>query len=213
MMPVDTQKTWSGFRRAREQPWLDDSQVREALFRRLERYLRETIAHLDERGLLDAVEASTPGDTVARVISAAPTAGMEQDPWSEALLRGAAIKQEAIGLAGGLLSSGEVAELLGVSVAAVKQRQRRGKLLAVPTSNGEWGYPARQFSADGRVHDGVPVVLSAFPPATSAWAMLSLFVNPVPGDPDGIAFDAMSHPAAIAKLAELARTFGEQGAT
>ena len=191
---------------------LPEDAVREALFRRVEGYLRRTIARLDERSLMNAVEAATPIDTIARVIAAAPAAALEADPWSEALLRGAAIKQEAVQRAGGLLSSGEVAEMLGVSVAAVKQRQRRGKLLGVPTASGEWGYPARQFAEDGSVRSGLPDILAAFPDGTSEWIVLTFLVNPVPGAKDGVAFDALSDPDAVLRLAEVARTHGEHGA-
>ena len=184
--------------------------VRDALFRRVEGYLRSSISQLDERGLLDAVEAPTPGETIARVMAAAPDAG-ERDAWTEALLRGAAYKSEAVRLAGGLLSSGEVAALLGVTVAAVKQRQRRGNLLAVPLANGEWGYPARQFAETGKVHDGLPRILAAFGDA-GPWVVLSFLVNPVPGADEGIAFDALSNPEAVDRLVEVARTYGEQGA-
>jgi DNA-binding transcriptional regulator YdaS (Cro superfamily) len=185
--------------------------LRDALFHRVEGYLRESISHLDERGLLEAVEAPTPGDTIARVMAAASEVELERDPWTEALLRGASIKQEAIRLGGGLLSSGEVARLLGVSVAAVKQRQRRGNLLALPLANGEWGYPARQFAETGKVHDGLPRVLAAFADA-SPWVVLSFLVNPVPGSDEGIAFDALSDPESVDRVTEVARTYGEQGA-
>jgi hypothetical protein len=188
-----------------------DGDLRDALFHRVEGYLRESISHLDERGLLEAVEAPTPGDTIARVMAAAPDSGVARDPWTEALVRGARIKQETIALAGGLLSSGEVATLLGVSVAAVKQRQRRGKLLAVPLANGEWGYPARQFAAEGRVHGGLAQVLAAFDDV-SPWIVLSFLTNPVPGCDSGIAFDALSDADATRKLVEVARTYGAQGA-
>lgn len=191
---------------------LTEAALREALFQRVERYLRDSIAQLDQGALLAAVEAATPGDTVARVMAAAPTASLDQDAWSEALLRGAAVKQEAIKLAGGLLSSGEAAGLLGVSVAAVKQRQRRGNLLAVPTANGEWGYPARQFAADGKVRGGLPAVIAAFPAGTSPWIVLSFLVNPVPGAETGLAFDALDDRDSVATLVRVARTYGEQGA-
>jgi hypothetical protein len=190
---------------------LSGGSLRDALFHRVEGYLRESISQLDERGLLDAVEAPTPGDTIARVMAAAPDADVDHDAWTEALLRGAAAKKEALRLAGGLLSSGEVAALLGVSVAAVKQRQRRGNLLAVPLANGEWGYPARQFAESGRVHDGVPRLLDAFA-ETSPWLVLTFLANPVPGSEEGIAFDALSDPGSIDTLVEVARTYGEQGA-
>ena len=193
------------------QTLVSEGALRDALFHRVEGYLRDSISQLDERGLLDAVEAPTPGDTIARVMAAAPDAGAERDAWTEALLRGAASKQEAIRLAGGLLSSGEVAVLLGISVAAVKQRQRRGNLLGVPLANGEWGYPARQFAESGKVHEGLPRVLSAFADA-SPWIVLSFLVNPVPGSEEGIAFDALADSGATDRLVEVARTYGEQGA-
>jgi len=191
---------------------LTEDAIRRALLQRVERYLRDSIEQLDERALIAAVEAATPVDTIAQVLAAAPSTSLEPDPWSEALLRGAAIKQEAVQLAGGLLSSGNVAGLLGISVAAVKQRQRRGNLLAVPTANGEWGYPARQFSEGGRVREGLPAVLAAFPPGTSPWVILGFLVNPLPGRDEGIAFDALDDPSAVDVLVEVARTYGEHGA-
>jgi len=190
---------------------LNPDALRDALFNRVAGYLRDSISRLDDRGLLDAVEAPTPAGTIARVLSAAPDAGLEQDPWTEALLRGAAIKHEVLRLAGGLLSSGEVAALLGISVAAVKQRQRRKNLLAVPLANGEWGYPARQFAESGKVHEGLPRVLAALA-GTSPWVVLSFLVNPVPGSNEGIAFDRLSDPETAETLVEVARTYGEQGA-
>ena len=186
--------------------------LRDALYHRVEGYLRASILRLDERGLLDAVEAPTPEDTIARVLAASPGGGVDHDPWTEALVRGAAMKHEVVRLAGGLLSSGEVAVLLGVSVAAVKQRQRRGTLLGLPLPNGEWGYPARQFADSGRVHEGLPRVLAAFEDE-NPWVILAFLVNPVPGSDEGIAFEALSDPAAVERLMELARTFGDQGAT
>lgn len=197
--------------RDRGQVILMGGAVRDALLRRVEGYLRSSISQLDERALLDAVEAPTPVETIARVMAAAPDAATERDAWTEALLRGAAYKSEAIRLAGGLLSSGEVAALLGVTVAAVKQRQRRGNLLAIPLANGEWGYPARQFAESGKVHEGLPRVLATFGDA-GPWVVLSFLTNPVPGEDEGIAFDALSDPGAVDRLVEVARTYGEQGA-
>jgi hypothetical protein len=204
---------WSEPSRAWHRVEADDADLRTALFRRVEDYLRTAIARLDRTGLMEAVSAATPGDTIVRVLATIPERETEADPFSEALLRGAAIKKEAVQAAGGLLSSGDVAKLLGITIPAVKQRQRRGKLLGVPTSSGEWGYPARQFSPDGRVHDGLPEVLAAFPAETSPWVVLGFLANPVPGDEQGVAFDALSTPPDVARLVEVARSYGEQGAT
>lgn len=191
---------------------VDLDPLRDALFRRVESYLRETFAHMDRPALLDAVEAATPAETVARAISTAPEVGIGRDDWSEALLRGASAKQSALQTAGGALSSGQVAELLGVTVAAVKQRQRRGGLLAIPLANGEWGYPARQFAPGGRVREGLKEVLAAFAKDEDPWVILSFLANPDPASGNGIAFDALDDRGSTRALVELARTFWEQGA-
>ena len=130
---------------------------------------------------------------------------------TESSLRGERAKESALRLAGGALSVTEVAELLETSVAGVKQRQRRGSLLAVPLSNGEWGYPARQFSPDGRLRSGLKAVLAAFMKDEDPWVILSFLTNPVSGE--AVAFDALDDPEATRALVEVARTFWEQGAT
>ncbi|HEX8693362.1 MAG TPA: hypothetical protein VF746_13130 [Longimicrobium sp.] len=186
--------------------------LREALLRRVEAYLRLTLWNLDYADLVDAVAATSPAETVARAISAKPDIGIERDDWTDSLLRGTAARQSALQAAGGALSSGEVAELLGISVAAVKQRQRRGGLLAIPLANGEWGYPARQFAPDGRVREGLRDVLAAFGADEDPWVVLSFLANPDPVTGEGTAFAALDDPDRTRALAELARTFWEQGA-
>lgn len=187
--------------------------LREALFRRVVGYFRVSVSAVGVEVLFKAVEAATPAETVARVLAAAPETGVDRDDWTEALLRGAAAKQSALQTAGGALSSGEVAELLGVSIAAVKQRQRRGGLLAIPLANGEWGYPARQFAPGGRVRAGLKDVLAAFGADEDPWVILSFLTNPDPVSGEGIAFDSLDDPLKTRALVELARTFWEQGAT
>lgn len=187
--------------------------LREALVRRIVGYVRVSISALKVEALFEAVEAATPAETVARVLSAAPETNVDRDEWAEALLRGTAAKQSALRTAGGALTSGEVAELLGITVPAVKQRQRRGALLAIPLANGEWGYPARQFAPDGRVRAGLKDVLAAFAGDEDPWVILSFLANPDPVSGEGIAFDSLDDPAKARALVELAGTFGEQGAT
>jgi hypothetical protein len=187
--------------------------LREALFRRVASYFRNSVSNLQGQALFDAVEAATPAETVARVLSAAPETDVDRDEWAEALLRGTAAKQSALRTAGGVLTSGEVAELLGITVPAVKQRQRRGALLAIPLANGEWGYPARQFAPDGRVRAGLKDVLAAFADDEDPWVILSFLASPDPVSGEGIAFNSLDDPAKTHALVNLARTFGEQGAT
>jgi len=191
---------------------VSDVAVREALFRRVEDYLRESMAQMTESELMAIISAPTELETIARIVAASPVRVEDQNDWSQALLRGALHKEAALRAAGGVLSSGQAAEILGITVAGVKQRQRRGKLLAVPTANGEWGYPALQFGEHGRVRDGLAAVIEAFGNDADPWVVLAFLSNPVPGAGTGTAFQALDDPAATAALVEVVRTYGEQGA-
>jgi hypothetical protein len=132
--------------------------------------------------------------------------------WSESLDRGTAIRESALEEAGGALSAREVAELLGITGETVEQRRRRGELLAVPISSGEWGYPARQLTPDGRVRDGLKDVLAAFSADEDPWVILAFLTNPDPLSGEAIAFDALDDPEATRAMIPIARTFWEQGA-
>lgn len=190
---------------------IDSAALREALLERVERQIHDAVHVLDDAELLAAVGAEGPVETVARVLSAAPHVGLERGGgWARALLRGAAQKQAMLRDAGGVLTSGEAAELLGISRPAVKQRMRRGTLLAVPLANGDWGFPAAQFDARGRVHTGLPAVLAALR-GVDPWVAFSLLVAPASGG-EGTVLESLDDPAATEAAVELARTFGGQGA-
>lgn len=154
--------------------------------------------------------------------SAARTQGSEPPPtapidgsgdWSEAFERGALIKRRIIDTVGGVLRCEDVAERLGISTSSVEERRRTGELVAVRTSADEWAYPDRQFTNQDQPHTGLQEVIAAFPVGTDPWIIVSFLTNPVPGHEEGVAFDSLSDPDAVAALVELARTYGEQGAT
>jgi hypothetical protein len=132
--------------------------------------------------------------------------------WSEALDRGTAVCASALAIAGGALSSREVAERFGLEIGLVEQMRHRGELLAIPLQNGELGYPARQFAPDGRVRDGLKDVLAAFSKDEDPWVILGFLTNPDPLSGEGIAFDALDDPEATRAMVQVARTFWEQGA-
>ncbi|HEY0035172.1 MAG TPA: hypothetical protein VGB66_00720, partial [Longimicrobium sp.] len=95
---------------------------------------------------------------------------------------GAVRKQELIGRAGGCYSSSEVAALLRISVSAVNLRKKRRRILTVPLTGGEAGFPARQF-AESDVRAGVAEVVQAAG-EMNPWVLLSILLAPV-DDPDG----------------------------
>lgn len=152
--------------------------AREALRRRIAETLLRAVDTLPEDLLPDALSAVSPLESAALVLSgaAAPELG-QATPWTRALLRGARLKAEIMEAAGGVLSTGEVAELLGVSLQAVQQRRARGTLLAMPTAQGGWGYPARQFDEEKGVRAGVREVIAANR-EIDPWERLAILTEP-----------------------------------
>lgn len=180
-----------------------------SLLRRVESTMRASLERMSAEDLLRAVEAPTPAATVAQILSAAPEVGLEGDSaWTRALARGAARKQEMIQRADGVLSSGEVARLLGITVSAVNQRRSRHRsILAVPLSGGEWGFPARQFG-DGDVRKGVAEVVKAAG-EMNPWVLLSILLDPVADAEGPMLLDRLDDEAVRADALNRVRTHGE----
>ena len=158
---------------------------------------------------MEAVAERTAAGTIARLVSAAPGADAAGD-WAEELLRGARAKQEMLAEAGGALSTGEVARLLGVTPAAVQLRRTRGKLLAIPLANGEWGFPACQFTENG-VASGLPRVLAAFG-SESPWVQLSVLLSREPSLGGARLIDLLAAGERVEEVERVARSYGLQGA-
>lgn len=187
--------------------------LEEALLRRVEGSLRASLRRMTPSELMRAVEAPSPAATVAQIISAAPDVGIpDASAWTRALARGAARKQEMIQRAGGVLSSGEVAELLGITVSAVNQRKSRHRsILAVPLSGGEWGFPARQF-VDGVVRTGVAEVVRAAG-EMNPWVLLSILLDDAREAGGPTLLDRLDDPAVRADVLQRVGTYGEHTAT
>lgn len=184
--------------------------VRRALYRRALRQIRASLNGATPEQLMAAIEAQTPAGTIASLLSAVPAeAGASPDDWAEELLRGAAIKQELLADAGGAYSTGEVARLLGVSPQAVQQRRMRGRLLSVPLANGEWGYPACQFTAAG-APSALPRILGAFA-TRDPWVQLSILLSDEPSL-GGRLVDLVAAGQRLDEVERIARSYGEQGA-
>lgn len=183
-------------------------ELEEALLRRVEGSLRASLRRMTPSELMRAVEAPSPAATVAQIISAAPDVGIpDESAWTRALARGAARKQEMIQRAGGVLSSSEVAELLGISVSAVNQRKNRHRsILAMPLSGGEWGFPARQF-VDGGVRPGVAEVVKAAG-EMNPWVLLSILLDDA-GPEGATLLDRLDDEAVRRDVLNRIHTYGE----
>jgi hypothetical protein len=109
---------------------------------------------------------------------------------------------------GGLLDSAEVSERLGISPDAVRQRQRRGQLIAIKRG-GRWRYPAIQFTETGTL-PGLPEVLKALD-ASPVRQVAFLATRDEDGETLAEAL-ASSDPERLERVLLLARQAGEHGA-
>jgi hypothetical protein len=158
-----------------------------------------------------AIAAPTPAGTIVEVLSASPEVGLAKETaTTRALARGAAARQEMIQSAGGCLSSGEVARLLGKTVSAVNQRRVRSQILAVPLSGGEWGFPADQFHS-GDLRAGIAEVVGAAG-TMNPWVLLSVLLDRVPGSESRI-LDALDRPEVLDDVLARIRSYGQHGAS
>lgn len=188
---------------------LPRQRVEASLLRRVEKTLRDSLSGMSALDLYRAMEAPTPAATVAQIISAAPDVGLPtESAWTRALARGAARKQDLIARAGGCFSSGQVADLLGISVSAVNQRKNKHKsIFAVPLSGGEWGFPVRQF-VDGDVRRGVADVVRAAADM-NPWVLLSILLDDAGEDGGPAVLDRLDNEPVRADVLQRVRSYGE----
>ncbi|MFL5537857.1 MAG: hypothetical protein ACJ8J0_02640, partial [Longimicrobiaceae bacterium] len=189
----------AGLRRSETVGWQAPRSFREgverSLVERATSVIRMSLERMTVEQIQKAIAAPTPAATVVEVLNAAPEVGLARETaTTRALARGAAAKQEMIQAAGGCLSSGEVAKLLGKTVSAVNQRRARGQILAVPLSGGEWGFPASQFSA-GDLRGGIAEVVQAAR-TMNPWVLLSILLDRIPGSGSSI-IDSLDRPGVM----------------
>jgi hypothetical protein len=181
-------------------------------------FLRRSVKMLERlsvsaspEALETALSAATDVGGVASLLSDLAPLGADisgVDPLVEAMARGAAIKQELLRAASGVLSSSQVATALGITRQGVDKRRRRRALLAVPAGSGEYLYPACQFTSDG-VIPGLEGTLRAFQ-VRNPWTQLSLLLVPAPGLGGQTILEALRSGEAAKALA-IAASFGAQG--
>lgn len=185
-----------------------DGAARRALYRRMTAQLRAAVRGASDGDVMRAIAARTASGSIAEILAAAPAAAGDSEPWAEELLRGAAKKEAMLAEAGGAFTTGQVASLLGISVAAVQQRLRRRTLLGLPLANGEWGFPAVQFTDRGAAPDLAEVV-RAFG-ETDPWIALSVLLSDDYGDRRLI--DWLHEGGRVSEVARIAASYGHQAA-
>jgi hypothetical protein len=180
--------------------------LREAFLRRSLDTVSRIAAQADLKTLADALAASTGVGALALVLANAAAIGasvVDLDPLAPLTARNAEHRLETLAVAGGTLSSTEIAPQLGITRQAVEKRRRANALLAVRVG-GDWRYPRCQFDeATGEVVAGLPKVLAALP-KTNPWVVLDFLLTPdetLGGPP----LQALRHEGMTPALERLAR--------
>jgi hypothetical protein len=190
-------------------PGVADDPLRSAFLTRYGGFLERLAASASPESVQTALAASDEvGGLAGMLASVGPIEPPPRDPLASARARGAGMKSELLGRAGGALSAGEVAALMGVTPAAVHARRQRGTLLAVRQANGEFLYPACQFGDEGSL-PGLGQVLAAFA-VEGAWTRLSVLLSPAPSLDGATPLDALRR-GDVAGAVEAVSSYGEHG--
>lgn len=184
----------------------------QAFLKRSVKMLERVSESASSEALKSALSSPTDVGGVASLLSDLAPLGVDLstvDPLTEAMARGAAIKQDLLASGGGGLTSRQVAKALGITRQAVDKRRSRRALLAVPNGSGEYLYPACQFTSDG-VLPHIEEVLQAFQ-IRSPWTQLSVLLASPPVLGGKTILEALKS-GAIERAIAIAASFGEQAA-
>jgi hypothetical protein len=140
----------------------------------LERFSEAVPAAVLARALAAPDERSGLAVALAETVEIPPA----RDPLARAKARSQEVRRLLLEEAGGAYEVSEVAQLLGVTPAAVHQRRQRATLLAIRAANGQWLYPAFQFDPP-ELASQIGRVLSAFR-VTEPWTKLSVLLSGAP---------------------------------
>lgn len=145
----------------------------------LSRAVASAIASASEDTLAAILAAGDAAQALAvapRDLAPAPPERLAAERAAKA--RTANFRTELTKRAGGVFSRADVAQLLGVTPAAVDKQRQRGQILGVPYGN-DIRFPAAQFK-DGAVVAGLKPVLAEFGDM-NPWGQLQLLVAPLDG--------------------------------
>jgi len=186
--------------------------LEQAFLKRSVQMLERVSGAASSEALRSALSSPTDVGGVASLLSDLAPLGVDLstvDPLTEAMARGAAIKQDLLASGGGGLTSSQVAKALGMTRQAVDKRRSRRALLAVPNGSGEYLYPACQFTSDG-VLPHLEEVLQAFR-IRSPWTQLSALHASTPALGGKTILEALKS-GAIERAVAVAASLGEQAA-
>jgi hypothetical protein len=187
-----------------------DIPLRRAFLARACTVLTHLVADGNDEDLASAVAAPSDWEVLFRVLYASTREPQVDDPLAAARLRGLERRQSILQAEGGLLSSQEVADRLGLSRQAVDNRRKGGRLVALETGRRGLGYPAWQFNERG-VLDGLEECLSLLA-SKDPWARAWFFLSPDPRLDGRRPLDAL-RAGELDRVRRAAEGYGRQGGT
>jgi hypothetical protein len=159
----------------------------------------------------EATAAPTDYLVAVEALSAAPEIAQlsADDPFVAARFRGLKRKQQMLEAAGGALTSGQVAEVLGISRQAVDKRRAANQLLALTQGRRGYSYPSFQFD-DGKTIAGLEEVLGQLR-ELDPWMQLVFFTTPHERLGGQTPLEMLKE-GLLDEVKAVARGYGEQGA-
>jgi len=189
---------------------VSENSARDAFIARALYAVADLVATTDERQLTDAVGAPSDYDVLLQALEAAEVRGAFDDPLAAAKLRGLRFRQELLTAEGGILTAGDVAELLHISRQAVDKRRRNGQLLALAVGRRALAYPVWQFDPQHGMLPGVEAVFQSLA-GHDSWMQLSFMLNPDSALDQRTPLDALRAGDVVAVL-RAAQLYGKHGA-
>jgi hypothetical protein len=170
--------------------------------------LQRMSAEMTDEMLLAALAAPSDLGTLARAIgdSRLVDPAMQIDPLAPAVARSLEHRKVLLGLAGPMMSSTQVADLLGLSRQAVDKRRAASRLLALRIGS-DWQYPAFQFEDGVVLPDLERVILSQ--EGADAWVVLDILLAQDSAIGDRSLLDALRRHDSQAIARALSQTAGD----
>jgi len=192
-------------------PTLADSPTEESIF--LSRAINAVVSlkqTLSKQNLAKAAHASSDYMVLVNALTSAPMPFefAFDDPLAAAKLRGVEQMKQLIEAGGGVLRSGEVADLLGLTRQAVDKRRAQNKLIGLTQEKRGYAYPRFQFVKRGTLN-GLENVMNIL--GSDPWTHLIFFVNPNDRLDGNTPVEELLR-GNLEDVSRAARTYGEQGA-
>lgn len=154
-----------------------DAQITQVLLMRCMRAVDRMVSSMPKDLVMSTLAAPSDFGALARALSdpriSAPS--LQTDPLAGAVGRSIAHRRTLTEMAGEMLSSSQVEDLLGIRRQAIDKRRNAHKLLAVRVAS-DWVYPAFQFGTED-VLPGIEDVLQAHA-GDDPWVILDILLAP-----------------------------------